>query len=290
MRQDVYSTLEDLLLRHPDLWTDDQLRGLAHKIAAVETDWRRGIESERLRFLDLLQRIYTDDGHGDGRLAFQGLAGGNIADAVHLPDSLAAFALPAANLIMPSRREMIELYDNYQAQAIKLVSSPSWKKNPAWSEEFNGLYYGPIGHIQMSLATMLAPPYYDRMLAERATSHGERDGILIGVALELYRRENKAWPKSLDELAPRWLANVPRDQVTGGPLNYLIVDDRPKVYSTGVDGDDDDCGVDVEEGMPWPETSTPVLQDPGYDGDWVVWGLMLKATGEEGLDPLAAAE
>ena len=73
-----------------------------------------------------------------------------------------------------------------------------------------------------------------RLGAERA--RGRAEGVMVGLALELYRRENGHWPESLDELSPRWIPSVPVDRINGGPLGYRIVDDRPIVYSLGADG------------------------------------------------------
>ena len=57
--------------------------------------------------------------------------------------------------------------------------------------------------------------------------------------LELYHREHGKWPESFGELSPKYLPSLPADPITGKPLHYKIVNDRPIVYSVGIDGDDD---------------------------------------------------
>ena len=105
----------------------------------------------------------------------------------------------------------------------------------------------------------------------------------IGIALEMYRREHGRWPKSLDELAPRWLPALPVDRINGGPLGYRIVDGRPVVDSLGVDSDDDggrlptNCPGQVEKyrvSAPYeiPAKTTEWMQSV-HDGDWVMWTL-----------------
>ncbi len=93
--------------------------------------------------------------------------------------------------------------------------------------------------------------------------------------MELYHREHDAWPKSLDELSPRWLPEVPVDRITGKSLHYKTVDNRPLVYSVGVDRDDD--GGRIPHGENGVEMASPLQfeveprTDSLHDGDWVIW-------------------
>lgn len=73
--------------------------------------------------------------------------------------------------------------------------------------------------------------------AERYLGH--RDGVLAGLALELYERRSGAYPDSLDELTPDLLPSVPVDRITGERVRYRLVDGTPLVYSVGFDRDDD---------------------------------------------------
>jgi hypothetical protein len=107
---------------------------------------------------------------------------------------------------------------------------------------------------------------------------GKRDGVLVGLALALHHREYGAWPESLDKLSPRWLPMVPADRISGKPLGYKIVDDRPVVYSVGVDRDDDGGRAPLGDGnKPDPGLASPKhfqlqpVTDETHDGDWVIW-------------------
>ena len=59
------------------------------------------------------------------------------------------------------------------------------------------------------------------------------------IAVERYRRDSGSWPKSLVDLAPKYLASVPEDFYAGKPLLCRRVDDGIVVYSVGPDGKDD---------------------------------------------------
>ena len=97
---------------------------------------------------------------------------------------------------------------------------------------------GPVSRFRYFFV-MLLTPSYDTFLNRVVASDGNRDGVFIGLALELYHREHGKWPESLGELSPKYLPTLPADPITGKPLHYKVVSDRPIVYSVGVDGDDD---------------------------------------------------
>ena len=68
---------------------------------------------------------------------------------------------------------------------------------------------------------------------------GLRDGTVVRIALELYRRRHGRYPQSLNELTPDLLPAIPADRITGQPVKYRLIDGKPVVYSVGADLVDD---------------------------------------------------
>ena len=68
------------------------------------------------------------------------------------------------------------------------------------------------------------------------------------IALERYRQTTGNWPRSLDQLVPDYLADVPIDFYSRKPLVYRRVDCGVVVYSVGWDGKDHDGQL-----RPWSE-------------------------------------
>jgi hypothetical protein len=278
------NAVRDVLAEKPSLWSDVQLRDLAHQFAGAKIDWARGIEGERIGFYDSMQRLYTDNGNGDGRLAlriskdqnlFQLLAsvnqaGGGPGDTVLANSGLALLTMPAANMVVASRKEMLETFENATNAAQARMSEPYWKvREQPLLETFLDKEQGPLGRFHYLFVRLMLPAY-DNLLKRIVMSNSGTDGVYIGLALELYHRQHHKWPESLSELAPQWLPEVPVDRITGQPLHYKIVDDKPLVYSVGLDGDDDNGrAVPGEKGvwLPW----TPLKKDPPEDGDWILW-------------------
>jgi hypothetical protein len=76
----------------------------------------------------------------------------------------------------------------------------------------------------------------------------------VAFALAAYRADNGRYPARLDDLAPKYLAEVPNDLFTGRPLIYKPSEKGYRLYSVGVNGKDD--------GGRWTD-DTPPGDDPG---------------------------
>src|SRR5262245_40453082 len=58
-----------------------------------------------------------------------------------------------------------------------------------------------------------------------------------GIAAEQFRQEQKRWPKTLDELVPKYLAKLPLDPYSDEPLKLRPAPDGIVIYSPGPLGD-----------------------------------------------------
>ena len=82
----------------------------------------------------------------------------------------------------------------------------------------------------------------------------------IALALAAWRSEHDSYPKTLDDLAPKYLDAVPMDYFTDQPLRYERTADGYRFYSFGANGTDDQgrggddkpAGDDFAVQMPMP--------------------------------------
>lgn len=66
------------------------------------------------------------------------------------------------------------------------------------------------------------------------------DFARVAIALERYRLAHGQFPESLDAIAPKFIANLPHDIITGQPLKYRRTDDGSFIlYSVGWNETDD---------------------------------------------------
>ena len=183
-----------------------------------------------------------------------------------------------SNTVVASRKETTQTYERITGLGRLRIETPLWKQHELPPDD--DLLSDRAGMLDRRrfLFVRLMVPAYETLRNLVAATAGEQDGVLAGLALELYRRENGAWPEKLAELSPRWLPEVPVDRITGSPLHYKVVNERPVIYSVGVDRDDDGGRAPVgEDGEATPGLASPLhfqveaVTDSTHDGDWVIW-------------------
>jgi hypothetical protein len=289
-----------MLADKPDLLTDEDLVDLAHRFAAFSGGGtlRANLEGERLLFEDLLQRIYTDNGRGDGRLTPEGYTFlQQLHDAENplnprlesdwdpIVEPLTATAL---SLVTAGRKEMSQMADRLVLRFQAERAGPLWQWDVSTAEaQIQELLGSPYLKLRYWPVLYIFPGFQHVALRGEVLTQ-QRDATLAAIALELHHRRHGAWPQSLEELTPFPLPKVPLDRFTGQPLRFRLVDGQPLLYSTGVDRDDDGgrahrMGNDLAQRWePWAKVITPprlvndgfgnlVYLGPKFDWDWILW-------------------
>ena len=230
-----------------ELLTAAQLQELAHRLAA-RVDDRLSVRYrvEQWWFEDLLQRLYTDDGQGGGRLAPGGLRSlePTAQDYGAVPSGGRDLAIPIlgpiAMALWADRAAMSVEYEKRLMRGQALAAVPLWERDETSVEGEEADDFGPIAWLFLShgLVETLAPTWERAGIGEQAAMQ-RRDAALAAIALELWRREHGEYPAELAALVPQYLPAVPLDRYTGGPLGYVVRDGRPILYCVGIDHDDD---------------------------------------------------
>jgi hypothetical protein len=271
IRGAIIDEVERALVDRPQLLSDDQLQRLAHHLARPGTAPDLvSLSSERMAFQDLAQRIYTDDGRGDGRLTPQGLRVlHGMVDENREIEAVAFLALP---LFAASRREVLEIHDRLISRADGQLALPLREANwqpfddevERWSESLtNQMQYVLLRVMMPSLSNLHAT--VERYL-------GRRDAIVTALALEAYRRQHGAYPSTLDELTPALLPAVPADRIDGQPLRYRLVEGKPLLYSVGADRQDDGGELPLNRADSWRMAAAwGIPASQAVAGDWLLF-------------------
>ncbi len=290
-RSTGYVATSDILTQYPDQLADDQLRQLAHHYAGSDLSLAIGSRGEKLWLQDIVQRIYTDDGQGDGRITPEGIevlhsALDSISYASYIEHeymrfpSLEEMLGPVTMLSMASRKELNDKYEQMLGAHAEEASKPLWErpKLNMVGEQIES--WTTLEQSRFAVLKVLMPAM-GVVVRTGEVVRGQREGILLGIALELHRRDTGDWPATLDVLSPQYLPRLPVDRLTGKPLTYRITDSGPLIYSIGVDGDDDGGRppVDPDTGEAANREASPryyreeLRTDPKHDGDWVLWPM-----------------
>lgn len=299
----LYMALNEIAMalhEHPSALSDEHLRRLAERLEALDGGGPITLDfsGERAFFHDLLQRTYSDDGQGDGRLTAAGMLALQGSDE-HTPGPGMPLVhgplLPLYGLLAPSRRQLADAYESIIGEAERESRIPFWQRGPSRIPEAAArLEQSPLGRHRYFLVIMLAPMF------ERANNSAEiitqnRDAVLTIIALERWRRAHDGvFPQRLEELVPTFLPALPTDRFTGQPLHYEIRSGVPRLWAVGTDLDDDG-GVQMTypPGSDKPHLPTgrwlpreeverlkreghvgdPSVHAPLPDADWVFWPL-----------------
>jgi hypothetical protein len=262
------NTTLSLLHDQPEVLSEQSLRDLAHRIAGAHGGGTIQIDiaGERMWFYDMVQRIYTDDGRGGGRITAEGMQSLNswqsLASLSQTPESpwYSKAAMPAATLVMANRRDIVAKFDHLMNLAEAEGRQPLWQRTGMVDGILSDMQTSPIQFTRYWPVVLLMPA------VSQATTNGERltiqrDATLVAIALELHRRRHGDWPASLDKLVPHLLPTVPVDRYDGQPLRYLVRDGSPVLYSIGMNRTDDG-------GLSQQDLDRVTRR---MDGDWILW-------------------
>ena len=286
---DALDCVRETLETTPALLTDDQLIRLAHRFAQFGGDTAAlliNYKGERLEFADAVQRLYSDNGFGDGVITAEGLEHFPIMISPRIQVSRykggVPWNAPAATAMsaISSRKAALAEFDRLTALMAEDLQHPLREVDRE---------NGPLAQANRRLKEIEADPkliaYYFPLSyllqtdsftgAERTL--GEKEGVLIAIALELYRRQHGGqYPATLDALSPTLLPRLPVDRITGEALKYRVIDGKPVIYSVGVDRDDDGgrAGADSHGKAfddivaRWPRKTNAKTPT---DGDWILF-------------------
>jgi hypothetical protein len=276
-----------ILVDSPAVLDDAQLRDLAHELAAYRNgSIRASFSGERDMFDDLLQRIYTDDGQGSGRLTPEGIRvlyeiGGDAPPALNPNQNLSQLTSPGLAAFVGTRQENRDLYESLMDDLIAAHQGSAWEwdyqATNAPVDRLDEVTQNPSGKLRYFLAQLMIP-YVTGIYGAHERTIQNRDAVLVSIALVLWHRRHGQWPTSLDQLVPDLLPAVPLDRFDGQPLRYTLGDGRPIVYSVGMDRDDDGGRPsDPPENAMYsfgplnPADAAPHSSGSENDGDWILF-------------------
>ncbi len=207
---------------------------------APEPSMELGLESERIVAMDLIQRIYSDNGRGNGMLLQSEAAALNVSGIEDAP-GLRLFNI--TGLFEHDRRMTVALLDTFIDGMIRQsrMSQPERQKDPF--EPSRVLESEPYRSHKV-LSAMFPILVRGQMNLDIGSTIA--NAAPIALAISIFHSEHGAYPESLDELVPAILAELPSDCFApDGRFRYIKrvpTDDDPRpyyLYSVGHDGVDD---------------------------------------------------
>jgi len=211
------------------------------------------VEAEKVFWYDIIQRTFTDDGQGSGRMLVRGLPYVATDDWKESLWRLISFSYP-------HRQEMVAIIDGYFERFAEILAETPWDMRNYAIDEQEGNEDVRIAPIMLKINI----PAYRRVSQIAWRMKTGRQALLTVLAIMRYEKEKGQYPADLDELVEAgYLKKLPMDPHSDGPLVYKRTDEGFLLYSFGINLTDDGGKLGLgSQGTPrmWAD-----------NGDWVFW-------------------
>jgi hypothetical protein len=202
--------------------------------------YRLAAESERATGEDLFE-VARKEGFGG---VFQAVEGGTATGWQRFMRILVAAKVRALNTLPPDEAYYLSVMNRFVEDAARVPSLTraelqSFEKNAETSPTVpDSPFYYADPRSSRPLSWLLLQSV-NPLLNMAKEDVARRDVAECGIAAELYRLDHGAYPKSLEALAPKYLATLPNDTFSGQPLLLKSLPDGVLIYSVGPNGKDD---------------------------------------------------
>ncbi len=206
------------------------------------------LEGEKAFLYDYIQRSFTDDGRGGGRMLVKGvpLAVGDWKSGLWR----------FVTLSYPDRREVTAKVDQYYRVAEQAFDETPWH---AGQEDESEKYMKIAGD---SFLLRITAPAHGRIVQLEWRVKTIRLGLLTVLALERYEKDKGEYPENLSTLVELgYLKEIPDDPYSDGPLVYKKTDKDFILYSFGENL--------IDDGGQVARRDDGSVKQWASEGDWV---------------------
>lgn len=211
------------------------------------------VEAEKVFWYDIIQRAFTDDVQGSGRMLVHGLPYVATDDWKESLWRLISFSYP-------DRQEMVSKIDGYFERFAEILAETPWDMRNEAINEHEGDEDFRIAPIMLKINI----PAYRRVSQIAWRMKTGRQALLAVLAIMRYEKEKGQYPAGLDELVEAgYLKKLPMDPYGDSPLVYRRTDGGFLLYSFGSNLTDD--GGELGLGS----RGTPRMW--ADNGDWIFW-------------------
>ena len=250
-----------ILLEKPEVFDNSQVEIISKEVAASKVESSYMFSSEWMMQLDVIQRTYTDDGHGNGRITLSGFR--FLLGFMHSSMMRSSEKKLLMDLILPPKEMNVDLQKETETVSFQLKIAPlaavfadrnemqeklfhlhqllqevGTKEDFSESEymvEYQRLFDSPYLRRKYLLALLVMPGAERPICFPKENPYQvSKNAALITIAAELYRRSHGKFPATAAEQVPEFLAEIPIDPFTEKPLSYSLQEGRPHIDSEGL--------------------------------------------------------
>lgn len=217
------------------------------------------MEAEKVFWYDQIQRTFTDDGNGHGRMLAKGIP-------YVITDDWKKNLWRFVSFNYPDRQQVVADIDKYFQSFVDILSQTPWELHD------KNIYEQISNDINITpLMLTLQTPAHQRVNQLTWRLKTGREALLTVLAVMRYQKDKGRYPSGLNELLREgYLKKLPMDPYSEGPLVYKKSETGFIIYSIGMDLKDDggEMGL-TNRGKP------KMFME---NGDWVFWPVLKPQT------------
>jgi len=209
------------------------------------------LEAEKVFWYDQIQRTFTDDGQGGGRMLARGMPYVTTED---WKENLWRFI----SFSYPDRKEIVANIDKYFGLFAQKLTETPWELR---DEAIDNRLWNEVNITPLMLKIQI--PAHERVGQITWRLKSGRAALLTVLAVMSYEKEKGGYPASLDELVEAgYLKRLPMDPYSDGSFVYRKTESGFILYSFGTNLTDDGGKLGFRGGKRrmWAD-----------DGDWNFW-------------------
>jgi len=197
------------------------------------------MDGESLFHMDSIQRLFTDNGSGDGHMIPSGaLEFYQSVQASHQNSPFEPLGSLGVSMIHSSRRDTVELFEQWK-QRLDQYHSTTPYQNHISAESFQTWFRRTIEENPRNFLFKMIVPAVEWAFWLSYAGQAEHQAAQTIIALLRYKADHRQFPDSLDKLVPQYLPSVPQDPFGPGPLTYKRQADDFLLYSFSENFQDD---------------------------------------------------
>ena len=255
----AFKTIGEILEHVPTLFSQQQFAQLERTLIHLDDSLGLRLIGERYLMYDLLQRVYTDNGNGDGNIipleSGQMLQEAEFSTGDSSVTSLTpALFAPIIDVFASSRKELREEYDRRMDIMEQYIGVPLYELMALPNAFGEQLHEAPSSTIDPYFLVNLLMPALDQAILQGEYTRAKRDATLATLYAAQVFNKTGEWPTDLAS------AGVV-DAWSGAPFLIKMKNGSPVLYSVG-SNQTDNGGEHRKDAQKWSAVST---------GDWVLW-------------------
>ncbi len=229
----------------PSALTSDQLAQLALLLRAIPASaYAVDLDAELIGLKDCIQRLYSDDGHGDGwfnpvygdALLTELTAMSATTDSpssAPLGSTVSVLFSPVGAALVASRKVTLALCVVRMKECELQSQLPLWQQDWSSEPEFESFVNESALVQQRWFIPRLLMPALSYASISRRRGETSVVAAQVAIACVQYRRAHASgWPTKLDQLVWQMLAPTPVDPTTGVPVLFENINGAPQISST----------------------------------------------------------